>query len=95
MKSIKDILSKKSNRKTFAGTIDEKTILFVFEKVIKDEMGAIGKEKLISRKVIQGTIFVKTGSSAWASELWLNRDKIIRCINEELGQEALRKIKIN
>jgi len=95
MKSIKDILNKKSSQEGFKGIIDEKTVLFVFEKVIKDEMGVIGKEKLRACKFSKGKIFIKTGSSAWASELWLNRDKIIGKVNNELGQDELQDIKIN
>jgi hypothetical protein len=95
MKSIKDIIKNKSGRLPPTRTIDEKTLIFVFEKVIKEEMGAMGKEKLRAKKFSNRTVFVRTESSAWASELWLNRNKIINRINDELGQEIVAKIKVN
>ena len=93
MKSLKNLLEK-----NFPGEkntrIDEKTIFFIFKEVIKKEFGEFGAEKFKADYFSGKTIFVKTQSSAWASELWANRERIIRKINEKTGSDLIEEIKI-
>jgi predicted nucleic acid-binding Zn ribbon protein len=92
MKSIKNYLSKKDLFQT--RNIDEKTIFYIFKKVVKEEFGNIGADKFKAEYFKDKTIFIKSDSSVWSSELWLNKDKIVRKINQEAGGKVIEKIKI-
>lgn len=95
MKSLKNLLSKKlpermANKKA---VLDDKTVFFVFKKVIQEEFGNLGIESFQADYFSGKTIFIKCKSSNWASELWLNKNKIIRKINKELGESIITDIK--
>lgn len=92
MDLIRNYLSKKNIFQPRA--LDDQTIFFVFRKVIKEEFGNVGAEKLIPDYYNNKTIFVKSDSSAWASEIWLNKDRIVRKMNIELGEGSIEKIKV-
>lgn len=93
MKSLKDLLKKQAVRKKMV--VDDKTIFYVFGKVIKEEFGNVGASKFTARHFSNKTIFVQTESSNWASELWLNKKKIVGKINKELGENIISGIKVN
>ena len=92
MKLIRNYLAKKDIFQ--ARTLDDQTIFYVFRKVIKEEFGVVGAEKLIPDYYNNKTIFVKSESSNWASEIWLNKDRIVRKMNAELGGGSIEKIKV-
>jgi hypothetical protein len=92
MKSLKNLLEK--HKKAAVHSFDDKDVFFVFQRVIREEYGNYGSEKLKADFFKNKTVFVKSESSNFASELWLNRQKIIRKMNEELGEGAVREIKI-
>jgi len=95
MKSIKSLLSKKMDagaaRKI---TLTEKDIFYVFKKIIQEEFGNIGAAKLKPDYFGKNILFIKPESSAWASELWLNKNLILRKLKKELGAEAVKEIKL-
>lgn len=93
MKSLKDLLKKQKIRKSLA--IDDKTVFYIFGKVIKEEFGNVGANNFTARHFSNKTIFVQTESSNWASELWLNKKKIVDKMNKELGEDAIKEIKVN
>ncbi len=92
MKSLGDLIKKKEaqNKKVF---LDEKTAFFVFKKIIGNEMGKMGQEKLIPDYFDGKIFFVRSESSVWLSELWINRERIIKKINQELGGNLVKGIK--
>ena len=92
MKLIKNYLSKKNIFQ--AKNLDDKTIFFIFKKVVKEEFGNIGVANLRPEYYKNKTIFVRSDSSVWSSELWLNRDKIVRKVNAEIGGKVVEQIKI-
>jgi len=92
MKALKNYLAK---RDVFQPkTLDDQTVFYVFRKVIKEEFGNVGIEKLIPDYYKNRTIFVKSDSSAWSSEMWLQKDRIVRKMNAELGEGSIEKIKV-
>lgn len=92
MQLIRNYLAK---RNVFQPRIlDDQTVFYVFRKVIKEEFGNLGAEKLIPDYYNNKTIFVKSTSSSWASEIWLHKDRIMRKINSELGEGSIGKIKV-
>lgn len=96
MKSLKNLLQKKLSKKgeLQKTSLDEKTIFFVFKKVIQKEFGNLGAEKFRPSYFSQRTMFIKAQSPAWASELWINKERIVKKLNKELGEEAIEKIKV-
>jgi len=92
MKRLGDLLLKR--KKLNKISLLDKDIFFVFRKVIKEEFGNMGAEKFIPDYYKDNQIFVKTKSSAWANELFSNRNKIIRKINAELGEKIIKEIKL-
>jgi hypothetical protein len=96
MKSIRILLSKKmSGAKTpRPATFTEKDIFYVFKKIIQEEFGNIGAAKLKPDYFGKNILHVKAESSAWSSELWLNKNLILRRLKKELGADAVREIKL-
>ncbi|NTU67092.1 MAG: DUF721 domain-containing protein [Candidatus Moranbacteria bacterium] len=91
MKALRSLLN---NKKFSSPTVlDDKTVFYVFKKVIKEDFGNIGIEKFVPDYFAKGILFIKPESSAWAAELWMNKKRIIRKINEEIGEDALSDIK--
>lgn len=96
MKSLKNLLTKKfpAKNKISKMVLDDKTVFFVFKKVIQEEFGNLGVENFRPNYYKNGIVFIKCQSSNWASELWLNKNKIVRRINKELGENIIKEIKI-
>lgn len=92
MKILKNYLAKKNIFQK--RTLDDQTIFYVFKKVIKDEFGNVGAEKLIPDYYKNKTLFIKSDSSTWASELWTNKARIVRKLNAELGEGSIDGIKV-
>lgn len=92
MKRLGDLLLKRKQLNKIS--LLDKDIFFIFRKVIKEEFGNIGVENFIPNYYKNNHIFIKTKSSAWANELFSNRNKIIRKINAELGEEIIKEIKL-
>lgn len=91
MKALKSLLN---NRKFSSPTVlDDKAVFYVFKKVIKEDFGNIGIEKFVPDYFAKGILFIRAESSAWASELWINKKRIIGKMNDELGENALEDIK--
>lgn len=90
MKQIGQFLLKKSiNRPSI---IDEKSIFFVFETVIKEEYGKQGVGNIKPHMYRDHKLFVKTFSSNWANELWLNKKHILKRVNDEIGSEEVHDL---
>lgn len=96
MKSLGSLLQKKFSKKNKEKKLelDEKTAFFIFRKVIQKEFGVLGSEKFSPEHFAKKTIFIKSNSPAWSAELWMNKERIVSKINQELGEELIEKIKI-
>jgi hypothetical protein len=83
MRSLGSLLKKKFSQNTGQSkpSIDEKTIFFIFRKVIQKEFGALGWEKFLPHHFSNKTIFVKSSSPAWSAELWMNEKRILTKIS--------------
>jgi hypothetical protein len=92
MKALSDILFHRKVQKK--QILDDKTIFFVFKRVVEAEFGQIGKQKFTPDYFAKKTLFVKAQNSVWSAELWTNKARIIGKINEEIGEKALDDIKM-
>lgn len=92
MKKIGSLLIKKEFSQQVP--LDEKSIFYVFGKVIKQEYGNFGVENFKAQYLKNGKLFVKAENSVWASELWLNREAIMEKMNRELGSNEIKELSL-
>jgi hypothetical protein len=92
MKALIDILGQRKIKKI--QQIDDKTIFFVFKKVICEEFGLIGRQKFNPDYFARKILFIKAENSVWSAELWTNKKKIIQKINCEIGESVIVDIKM-
>ena len=88
MKTLGSFINKKSieARRT---VIDQQSVFYVFQLVIKTEYGRLGAENITPVFFKEKKIFIKASGSTWASEIWLNRGHIVKKVNEQLGGEEI------
>ena len=91
MKALGEILFQKKIKKK--QVLDDKTVFFIFKKVIEMEFGQIGKQKITPDYFAKGVLFVKAQNSAWLAEFWTNKTRIMKKINEEIGEDVVSNIK--
>jgi hypothetical protein len=91
MKRIDYLLNQKKPRQR---PLDEKSLFFLFRRVIREEYGTKGEQSLAPRLFKNNKLFLEAKSSNWANEIWTNRQEVIKKINKEIGKEELREIKV-
>lgn len=91
MKDLKTLLNKRKDLKKVA--FDNKDVFYVFSRVMKKEFGEIGAAKFQADYFGKKVLVVRCESPSWAQELWLNKEKIMEKMNEELGSGAVEKIR--
>jgi len=92
MKKIGYFLNKKELKTPVA--LDDKSIFYVFDKIIKEEYGNRGIENIKAVYLKEKKLFLKAENSNWANEIWLNREHIIEKMNQEFGFEEITEITI-
>ena len=98
MKSIGDIVAstrKKEEKKHISKEIDEKTVLFVAERIILSQYGVRARENIIPKSFRERKISFLCRSSLWMNELWMNRDIFLEKMNNELGDGCVADMKIS
>ena len=98
MKDISAVLKNKKQevRKQYklSSNIDDKTIKHIFTQVIRDEYGRQGEKNIIPKFYKNGIIFVSIQNSIWAQELWMQRNFFITKLNNKIGNDIIKNIKI-
>ena len=97
MKQIGDMMKSKTQAHIRPRKIetDEKTVFFLAEKAISGLYGVRGRENLIPRYWNAGKLHFSCQSPLWANELWITKDALRDHINHELGEDAVKEIKIS
>jgi hypothetical protein len=93
MKKIGLFISNKIQQRKIA--LSDKEIFYLFARIIKAEYGNQGAKNLKATYLSNGRIFIKSDSSIFSNELLLNKNEIIRKINQEIGSEEIKDIKVN
>lgn len=93
MKKIGLFISNKIQQRKVA--LCDKDFFYLFERIIRAEYGNQGVKNLKATYLKNGKIFVKSDSSIFSNELILNKNEIIRKINQEIGSEDVIDIKVN
>lgn len=97
MKKLGDIFAatqKKRKIGSLSKGIDEKTVLFLAEKIILSQYGIRGRENIIPKAFKEKKLYFLCRSSLWMNELWMNRDIIIKKMDQELGDGSISDIKV-
>ena len=92
MRTLRELLPKK--QRSLPKEIDEKTIFHVAKKAITEEYGVRGGENIIPVLYREKKLFLAPRSSLWASEILLQREHLSRRINDALGAEWVKEIKV-
>lgn len=92
MKSLSGLIKQRSKKAVKTLTLDDKTVFYIFSRIIKAEYGQTGSVRVCPDYFKNGKLFVRTQSSAWASEIMLDRKKIISKMNKELGKKEIIEI---
>ncbi len=74
--------------------LDDKSVFYIFDKIIKEEYGNRGVENIKASYFKDKKIFIKAENSNWANEIWLNREGIISKINKELGSNEISELSV-
>ena len=98
MKNIGDYLrSKKRNAKGQQKSlinVDDRTIMHLFLLAIRDEYGRQGEKNIIPKLYRNGIIFVSIQNSIWAQELWMRKNFFVKKLNNKIGNDVVKNIKI-
>jgi len=90
MRDLKQLL--KNKKVGGRAPLDEKSVRYVFQTVIREEYGRQGLENMKFLSYSDSMIFVKIKTSAWANEIWLKREDLVKLINMQLGVDEIRDI---
>lgn len=74
---------------------DKYIILKSAKKVLGNTFGVAGRENIEVLDLINGKLKVKIKRSIWRSEVSLQKEKLVKLINQEIGQDELTGILIN
>lgn len=96
MRTLKDLLPKKRYAAEMGpgAPLDEKTVFYIAQKVLREEYGLRGGENIIPALYKEGKLFLSSRSSLWGNEVWLERDRLRERMNTLLGSGAITEIKI-
>ena len=95
MRAIASLIKKRNARENKKRNLsDEKTILFIFEKVVRKEFGDIGYAKIKPVCFTQKKIIAQSASANWASELFIHREAVRKEVNRMLGSNYVLDITI-
>ncbi|HBI50962.1 MAG TPA: hypothetical protein DDY21_03905 [Candidatus Moranbacteria bacterium] len=87
MKTLGSFINKKTLNKS--AVIDQQSVFYVFQIVIKEEYGRQGLENIVPVSFRDKKVFIRTNSSFWENEILLRRKQIVAKISKELGGEEI------
>lgn len=93
MRLLKDFIGKRKNSDE-TSFIDDKTVFFIFRKIIREEYGLRGISVLEPVLFIDGILSVKASNPLYSSELWIRREIILNKICLSLGQDTVRELRL-
>ena len=98
MENIKTFLKNKKQKvkkqHKISQNIDDKTIKHLFSMAVRDEYGRQGEKNIAIEFYKNGIIFVSIQNSIWAQELWMRRSFFVKKLNDKIGDDIIKNIKI-
>lgn len=93
MRSLKDFIRKRAGDFQ-ASTLDDKTVFFLFRKIIREEYGMRGVNELIPTLYVDGVLSIKANNPLYSNELWIHREALVNRMNSELSEDGIHEIKL-
>lgn len=93
MRALKDFIGKREG-KFQSAALDDKTIFFLFRKIIQEEYGMRGLHELSPVQYEGKILSIKANNPLYSNELWMRRELLIGRMNQELGDEGVVEIKL-
>lgn len=88
--SIKDVIKELLNAYKLNSKLNETKVISSWEKIV-GKIISVHTEKIYLKKDI---LFVKFDSAALRNEMLYSKEKLIKMINEEMKENAIKDIKI-
>lgn len=93
MRSLRDFIGKRGGD-FHPSQLDDKTVLFLFRKIIREEYGNRGVNELSPVTFSDGVLSIKASNPLYSNELWMRRDVLIDRMNRELGEVGVTEVKL-
>ncbi|MEP7162218.1 MAG: DciA family protein [Candidatus Moraniibacteriota bacterium] len=93
METLKSFLHKKREESPKL-ELDEKTVFYLFQKIVRAEYGERGATVIESVYLREGILGLRAANPLWANELWLQRGSLLTRLNKEIGEEIVKDLKI-
>lgn len=93
MRSLKDFIGKRGGSIEVA-KLDDKTIFFIFRKIIREEYGSRGAAELEPVAFVDGVLSIKANNPLYSSELWVRRETMREKMNTALEQDVVRELRL-
>lgn len=97
MRPLSDLLGTVSSKhapKQPAIQVDEKTIFYLFEKVIRAEYGERGRQQIHPQAFSEGELILLVASPLWANELSIQEQVLLERLNTMIGSEEVTTLTI-
>ena len=94
MRSMRELLTRVGGENKGAPDVgvDDKTIFFLFGKVVEEQYGVRGKKVVKPVRFEGDTLIVQVASPLWANELLIQKQVLCGRVNTLLGKEVLTEI---
>ncbi len=95
MNSFQSILQTKMAQATpKRPKMDEKTIQFLFEKVVGEYYGSKGKSNVLPVRFQDGVLTLAVYKSLWQAEISLTQEDLRDSMNAKIGSDLVKTIRI-
>lgn len=98
MKQLVHFLGKRKKQAVVqinSSVIDEKTVFFIFHKIIDEQYGQRGKMVIFPVKFDGKVLVLRVASPLWAQEILIQRSVLCERVNRAFEQEVLLDLKIS
>ncbi len=90
MRTLKSLLEKKVIKPK--KNLDEKTIFFLWQKIIEREYGKQGVKNIKFSFYKNKTLYIAIKNSNWRNEIWMKKSFLCEELNKKIGQPEVKKI---
>lgn len=98
MRVLKDLLSQPTTQPKVPtlpkGEVDEKTIFFLFNRIIEEQYGKRGRSIIHPSRYQERVLTLRVMSPLWANELVLQETVLRKRLNKALDEEIVQMIRI-
>ena len=89
MKHLKKAIEQAISGSGIKPALDQETALELWNVIVGDVISQVTS----AEKVDSGTMFIKVDSSVWRQELHMQKEELVKKINNKIGTNAIRDIR--